>query len=578
MQNLKTQIEEIFSIAIQKAFDLSLFKAEITQSTQESFGHYQCNSALKLAKDLKLSPRDVAKKIIENLPGEEVFEKTEIAGPGFINLWISKNHLNFELGKMLTSNKLGVELKSHPQKVIVEFSSPNVAKELHVGHLRSTIIGESIARLFEYLNYDVLRLNHIGDWGTQFGMLIAYIKDFHPEIFQTEENISIETLMRWYREAKKVFDADEAFKKRAQLEVVGLQAKEKESILAWKKICHISRLAYEEIYALLDVKLIERGESFYNPYLSDIVKTFVHQGIATESEGATCVFIEGFETIEKKPLPLIIQKSDGGYNYATTDLAALVHRIEHEKAQRVIYVVDSGQRLHFDMVFKAAEKAEILDKNKTRVEHVGFGVVLGEDGKKFKTRSGETVRLMDLLMEAVRRAKLIVSERLTDASEEEKEQLSIALGINAIRYADLSCHRMKDYLFSYERMLKFEGNTAAFLLYSYVRILSIKKKSTISNDELANFFVFSIQHLTEVALAVHLRQFGECLKDFEEDLLPNRLCDYLYNLAEKFNNFFRDCKVVGDEHEKARLTLCHLTQKVFEAGFSILGIKVMSRM
>lgn len=578
MQNVKTQIEEFCSIAIQKAFDLSLFKAEVTQTAQQNFGHYQCNSALKLAKDLKITPRDAAKKIVENLPQGGYFQKIEIAGPGFINLWISKEHLNFELGKMLTERKLGVELNAHPQKVIVEFSSPNVAKELHVGHLRSTIIGESIARLFEYLEYDVLRLNHIGDWGTQFGMLIAYIKEYHPEIFQSEHNISIETLMHWYREAKKVFDADDVFRKNAQLEVVGLQAKEKDSISAWKKICHISRLAYEEIYALLDVKLIERGESFYNSYLSAIVKTFVQQGIATESEGATCVFIEGFETIEKKPLPLIIQKSDGGYNYATTDLAALMHRIEHEKAERIIYVVDSGQRLHFEMVFKAAEKAGILKQHQTRVEHVGFGVVLGEDGKKFKTRSGETVRLIDLLMEAVKRAKLIISDRLEDATSEEKEKLAIALGINAIKYADLSCHRMKDYLFSYERMLKFEGNTAAFLLYSYVRILSIKKKSKIADDELLSSLVFAIDHETEIALAIHLRQFGECLKDFEEDLLPNRLCDYLYNLAEKFNNFFRDCKVVGDEKEKPRLALCHLTQKVFEAGFSILGIKTMNRM
>ena len=578
MQNLITQLEEIFSIAIQKAFHFSLFKAEITQSTQDNFGHYQCNSALKLAKELKLPPREVAKKIVEHASHNGILEKMEIAGPGFINIWISKAHLEHELASMLVEKRLGVEAPKEQKKVIVEFSSPNIAKELHVGHLRSTIIGESIARLFEYLGYDVLRLNHIGDWGTQFGMLIAYIKKFHPEVFFEDTQIPIETLMQWYKDSKKQFDSDETFKKTAQLDVVSLQSGESNAISAWKKICKISRLAYEEIYALLDVKIIERGESFYNPYLKDVVQNFVHQGLAVESEGATCVFLEGFETMEKKPLPLIIQKSDGGYNYATTDLAAIVHRIKHEKAQRIIYVVDAGQKLHFDMVFKAAEKAMILDPTKTKVEHVGFGVVLGEDGKKFKTRSGETVKLMDLLMEAVRRAKIIIKERIPDASDEELKELSIALGINALRYADLASHRKKDYLFSYDRMLKFEGNTAAFLLYSYVRILSIQKKSSFQADILRQPIAIYLEHISEVRLAVHLRQFGECLKEYENELLPNRLCDYLYGLAEKFNEFFRDCKVIGDDKEVSRLYLIEVVKKVFEAGFSILGIKLMHRM
>ncbi len=578
MQNLKTELEKNFSIGIQKAFHIPLFRAEITESTQENFGHYQCNSALKLAKEMKLNPREVAKAIIEHLPDREHFEKIEIAGPGFINIWVSSRYLEYQLGCMLTSKKLGVELGDPHKKVIVEFSSPNIAKELHVGHLRSTIIGESIARLFEYLGYSVLRLNHIGDWGTQFGMLIAYIKRFHPEVFTQEKNIDIETLMGWYREAKKLFDVDAEFKKISQLDVVSLQSGEKDAIAAWKKICQISRVAYEEIYALLDVKLIERGESFYNPFLKEVVQHFVHQGIAVESEGATCVFLEGFETIDKKPLPLIIQKSDGGYNYATTDLAALAHRIQNEKANRIIYVVDAGQKLHFDMVFKAAEKSGILENATTRIEHVGFGVVLGEDGKKFKTRSGETVRLMDLLLEACRRAKLIIKERIEGISSEELNQLSTALGINALKYADLSCHRMKDYHFSYDRMLKFEGNTAAFLLYSYVRILSIKKKASKPFDEELKNIAIYLDHPSEISLAIHLRQFGECLKDYQEELLANRLCDYLYHLAEKFNNFFRDCKVIGDSKEESRLLICHLTQKVFEDGFSILGIQLMHRM
>lgn len=576
MQNLKTQLEEMFSIAVLKGFHLELFKPEITQSTQESFGHYQCNSALKLAKELKLPPRDVAKKMVEFLPHKERFQSIEIAGPGFINISFSQSHLESELSMMYQDRKLGIEPLSHQKKVIVEFSSPNVAKELHVGHLRSTIIGESIARLFEFIGYDVLRLNHIGDWGTQFGMLIAYIKEHHPKVLTQEASVDIETLMSWYRESKKLFDADEEFKKRAQINVVKLQSGEKEALTAWKRICEISRLSYEQIYSLLDVKLQERGESFYNPYLADIVKNFLEQKIAVESEGAICVFLDGYLTPEKKPLPLIIQKSDGGFNYATTDLAALVHRVRHEKADRIVYVVDAGQKLHFDMVFDAAIKAKILDPSDVRAEHVGFGVVLGEDGKKFKTRSGETVKLMDLLMEAVYRAKKIMRERLPESEQEEVEKLAIALGINALKYADLSSHRMKDYQFSYDRMLRFEGNTAAFLLYSYVRILSIEKKTGVEIKGIPN--AFFLEHPSEILLAVHLRQFCECIKEYEEELLPNRLCDYLFILAEKFNNFFRDCKVIGDEHEKNRLLLCDLTRKVFEAGFSILGLRLMQRM
>lgn len=578
MQNLKTQIEEIFSLAIAKAFHLTLFKAEIALTTQENFGHYQCNSALKLAKDLKLPPREVAQKIVSAIHPKEKFQKLEIAGPGFINITVSNHELENELVLMLKEDRLGVELHQRSEKVIVEYSSVNIAKEMHVGHLRTTIIGESLARLFEYLDYDVLRLNHIGDWGTQFGMLIAYIKKFHPELFEGTFSADIESLMHWYRESKKLFDEDKDFKKAAQLDVVALQAGDKNALKAWKKICEISRIAYEEIYALLNVKIIERGESFYNPYLPDIVKKFVHQGLAIESEGAQCVFLEGFESIEKKPLPLIIQKSDGGYNYATTDLAALRHRVEHEKAKRIIYVVDAGQKLHFDMVFKAAERAEIYDRNRVRVEHVGFGNVLGEDGKKFKTRSGETVRLIDLLMEAIRRAKVIIKERIENISDEELNELATALGMNALKYADLSSLRTKDYHFSFEKMLKFEGNTAAFLLYSYVRILSIIRKSPQGDLSLNPNIHIKIEHPSEISLGIHLRQFGECLKDFEEDLLPNRLCDYLYTLAEKFNNFFRDCKVIGDEKEGSRLWLCYLTQKVFEAGFSILGIQLMKRM
>jgi arginyl-tRNA synthetase len=578
MQNLLTELEHLFSIAAQKAFDLNLFKAEITQSTQDTFGHYQCNSALKLAKELKLNPRQVAQKMVDAIGSTPMLYKVEIAGPGFINLWIDSSFLSHELEEMVKDPKLGLPRLKNPKKIIVEFSSPNVAKELHVGHLRSTIIGESIARLFEFLGHDVLRLSHIGDWGTQFGMLIAFMKENHPEVFELDSSVSIEALMEWYREAKKLFDCNEAFKKRSQLEVIELQSGNPESLNAWKKICLISRIAYEEIYSLLNVKVLDRGESFYNPMLKDVIHRFVHLGLAEESEGAKCVFLDGFETMDKKPLPFIIQKSDGGYNYATTDLAAIMHRVTHEKADRIIHVVDSGQKLHFDMLFKAAQAAQIYDPNSLRIEHVGFGVVLGEDGKKFKTRSGETVKLIDLLLEAVRRAKVILKERMPDATHDEIERLSVALGTNAVKYADLSSHRLKDYVFSYDRMLKFEGNTAAFLIYSYVRILSIKAKSTFNLETLLEHPKITLEHSSEIALGIHLRQFAECLKGFEEELLPNHLCDYLFNLAEKFNGFFRDCRVIGEKEEPSRLLLCYLTERVFYEGLSILGLTAMHRM
>ena len=334
--------------------------------------------------------------------------------------------------------------------------------------------------------------------------------------------------MQWYRESKKRFDEDPEFKKRAQLHVVKLQSGDPEAKTAWQAICEISRKAFQEIYALLDVQIQERGESFYNPYLADVVKELDQKGLITISDGAKCIFIEGFVTREGTPLPMIVQKSDGGYNYDTTDMAAMRHRIRVEKADRIIILTDAGQSLHFAMLAKAAEAAGYLDPAKVRFDHVPFGVVLGPDGKKFKTRSGETEKLIDLLLEAVAQAKKIMHERLPDLSEQELHRSAQILGIDAIKYADLSCHRIKDYVFSYERMLKFEGNTAAFLLYAYVRIQGIKRKVGKEISEVMKRAKVDLEHPMEIDLALHLRQFGEVLDAMANDLLPNRLCDYLY--------------------------------------------------
>ncbi len=561
----------------------ALLQAEIEQTSNPTFGHYQCNNAFKLGKVLRKNPRQIAQSIIDHLSksslnGDLMISSVEIAGPGFINISLDPGFLAKQIESLLIDPRLGVPVVTHPKKVIVEFSSPNVAKELHVGHLRSTIIGDCLARLFEFLGDNVLRLNHIGDWGTQFGMLIAYMQEYASDVLEGKKEVDLSQLMQWYKESKKKFDEDPVFKRKSQLEVVKLQGGDSSSLLAWQMICDISRKAFLEIYDLLDIKTTERGESFYNPYLPVIVADLEKKGLITISDGAKCIFLEGFTNRENEPLPIIIQKSDGGYNYDTTDMAAIWHRVEKEKADRIIYCTDAGQSLHFQMLFVAAEKAGYVNSKKVQLDHVTFGVVLGPDGKKFKTRSGETERLIDLLLEAIAQAKKIMHERLPDISMEELDSLSKILGINALKYADLSGHRVKDYSFSYERMLKFEGNTAAFLLYAYVRIQGIKRKVSKDVEALIGKESIILEHPSEVELALHLRQFGETLEGISKDLLPNRLSEYLYTLAEKFHAFFRDCRVEGSERESSRLLLAEAAARILKKGLEILGLQVMNKM
>jgi arginyl-tRNA synthetase len=543
---------------------------EITTATQAKFGHYQLNSALKLAKALNKSPRDIAQQISE--VKDETIASLAIAGPGFINITLSTSFLEKMLLKIKEDPRLGIEKTSDPKRVIVEFSSPNTAKELHVGHLRSTIIGDAIAHLFEFLGHDVLRLNHIGNWGTPFGMLICYLQEKHPKVLSSEEKTDLSHLAKWYKEARLLFDSDPNFKKRSQEQVVRLQAKEKEAMHCWEIICEISRQAYQEIYDLLDIQIHERGESYYHDDLPEIVRDLKNKNLITESDGAKCLFLRDFVSKEGEPLPMIVQKSDGGYNYSTTDLAAISQRIFEEKADRIIYVVDNGQSLHFSMVFEAAKLAGYLDPSKTLVEHVPFGLVLGSDGKKFKTRSGDSEKLIDLLNQAISKAKEVLSER-EDISNSELDASAQALGISAVKYADLSSLRTKDYTFSYDKMLAFEGNTAAFLLYAYVRILSIQKKASLDLK-----VPIKLSHPTEIALAFQLLQMSEVLASISDSLLMNRLADYLYKLAEHFHAFFRDCRVVKDPLEKSRLILLEITRKTLLLGFQILGLKPVQKM
>ncbi len=561
--NLIQKISQLLLTALKKAYPDELQEIEITPATNEKFGHYQCNSAMKLTKTIKKNPREIGQAIIDALD-KEIFEKVELAGPGFINLTLSKEFLSKEAGLASQDERLGVP-KRPPQRIVVEFSSPNIAKEMHVGHLRSTIIGDSIARLFEFLGDDVLRINHIGDWGTAFGMLIAFMQEEVPDVLTGKRGTDLPSLMQWYRASKKRFDDDDAFKERARAAVVLLQGGDKEHLKAWEMICEISRKAYQEVYDILDIKIEEKGESFYNPMLPAIVKELEEKGLIKVSEGAKCVFHEGHE------IPLMVQKSDGGYNYDTTDMAAVKYRVEKEKATRIIYVVDAGQSLHFELIRKTAEKAGILDPKKTRFDHVAFGVVLGADGKKFKTRSGETERLIDLLNTGVKEAKILLLAREHEGAVDE---LAKILGIDAIKYADLSGNRVQDYVFSYDRMLRFEGNTATFILYSFVRIAGIKRNATKFD---ANAKIV-LNHPAEVDLGLHLLRFPEMIESFANDLYPHYLTDYLYNLALKFNIFFRDCHVVGTPEEAGRLALCEYASKIMATGLHILGLKTVDKM
>jgi len=579
MNTIVNSLIDLFKQATFKAFPQldPTIPIDVLPSSSDRFGHYQFNSAMKLAKLTQKNPREVAETILKNLDQSPLIAKTEIAGPGFVNITLNPQALSDNLNAIINDPRLGISSPSKPLRIVVDFSSPNTAKEMHVGHLRSTIIGDSLARLFEFMGHHVLRLNHIGDWGTSFGMLITYMKTEAPDVLTGKQNTDLSHLVNWYKTSKKKFDEDPEFKKAAQLEVVALQGGEPKALQAWKIICSISRKAYQEIYDLLDILIIERGESFYNPFLAATVKDLESKGLIQLSDGAKCLFLEGFQNREGEPLPLMIQKSDGGYNYDTTDMAAIRHRINEEKADRIVIVTDAGQSTHFQMIFKAAEKAEYLDPKKVRTDHVPFGLVLGTDGKKFRTRSGDTERLIDLLTAAIDHAEKIMNERSPEIDPADRKKIAHNLGIGAIKYADLSGNRTGDYVFSYDRMLRFEGNTAAFLMYSYVRVAGIKRKVNVDLNTLKNDKIV-LEHPSEIALGLQLLQFGEALDLVDKDLLPNRLTDYLYGLAEKFNAFYRDCTVEGSPQQNSRLLLSELTAKIMKQGLQILGVNTVDKM
>ncbi len=582
MQSITKQLNQKLIAAVEKSYGFlaDLPEKLILPASNPQFGDYQCNIAMSLTKKIGDNPRNIAQKIINNLEISDLCLSPAIAGPGFINFTLKKEYLESLLEELLKIPFNETVTKAEmSKKIIVDFSSPNIAKEMHVGHLRSTIIGDSLARILEFRGHDVLRLNHVGDWGTQFGMLIAYLRESYPDALIKPDALDLEDLVNFYKRAKEKFDQDEHFKEIARLEVVKLQSGDIESLKAWELLCQQSRREFEKIYDVLDVNLIERGESFYNPYLLHIIDLLRARELLEENEGAQCVFLEGFNNKEGNRLPLIVQKTDGGYNYATTDLAALYYRVQKDFVDKIIYVTDAGQSDHFQQVFQVARRAGILPDSVEAI-HVPFGLVQGEDGKKLKTRSGETIKLKDLLSEAVKRANDDLQNRLVEERRTENQdfisQVSQKVGISAVKYADLSQNRISNYIFSYDKMLALSGNTAPYMLYAYARIQGIAREA----KERQVFSKILLEKESEVILAKALFDLSEILEEVEKELLPNRLCEYLYDLSKKFNKFYENCPVLKSNEplRSSRLALCSLTAQTLELGLSLLGIKTLERM
>ncbi|MFW6730881.1 MAG: arginine--tRNA ligase [Synechococcus sp.] len=590
-QQLDAQLRQAMAAALPETASMAIdqLDPQLAPASRPEFGDLQANGALALAKPLQQKPRAIAEAIVAQLQQDPAFTALclppQIAGPGFINLTLRPERLAAEVQARLGDPRLGVPEVATPETVIVDFSSPNIAKEMHVGHLRSTIIGDCLARVLEFRGNRVLRLNHVGDWGTQFGMLITHLKQVAPEALTTPDSVDLGDLVAFYRQAKQRFDDDGDFQATAREEVVRLQGGDSLSLRAWGLLCDQSRREFQQIYDRLDIRLSERGESFYNPVLPAVVNDLRAAGLLVEDDGAQVVFLEGVSGKDGRPMPLIVQKSDGGFNYATTDLAAIRHRFAAapggDGASRVIYVTDAGQASHFAAVFQVARRAGWIPQGSS-VEHVPFGLVQGEDGKKLKTRSGDTVRLRDLLDEAVERAHTDLNRRLAEEERAEDDAfidgVATTVGLGSVKYADLSTNRITNYQFSFDRMLALTGNTAPYLLYAVVRIAGIARRG---GDLTAGAAVpLGFSEPQEWALIRELLRFDTVVVEVEQDLLPNRLCSYLFELSQAFNRFYDQVPVLraDDPARASRLALCRLTADTLRLGLDLLGIPTLERM
>ncbi|MBW1254410.1 arginine--tRNA ligase [Pantoea allii] len=550
---------------------------QVRQSAKVQFGDYQANGIMAVAKKLGQAPRQLAETVIQHLDLSGIASKVEIAGPGFINIFLDRSWLADNARKALHHPRLGVSTVE-PQTVVVDYSAPNVAKEMHVGHVRSTIIGDAAVRTLEFLGHNVIRANHVGDWGTQFGMLIAFLEKQQNE---NHAEMALADLEGFYREAKRTYDEDPDFAERARRYVVKLQGGDEYCRQMWKKLVDITMSQNQHIYNRLNVTLTRKdvmGESLYNDMLPGIVADLKAKGLAVESEGATVVFLDEYQNKEGEPMGVIIQKKDGGYLYTTTDIACAKYRYETLHADRVIYYIDSRQHQHLQQAWTIVRKAGYVPES-VPLEHHAFGMMLGKDGRPFKTRSGGTIKLSDLLDEAYQRAYTLVREKNPDMSEDDVVSLAEVVGISAVKYADLSKSRTTDYIFDWDNMLAFEGNTAPYMQYAYTRVLSVFRKAGIEAETIQADITLSDDR--EALLTTRLLQFEEVITQVARDGTPHVMCAYLYDLAGLFSGFYEHCPILAAEDDatrQSRLQIAALTAKTLKLGLDTLGIKTVDRM
>ena len=553
-------------------------EALVRQSGKVQFGDYQANGIMPAAKKLGLNPREFAQSVLDKAELQDIAEKTEIAGPGFINIFLKNTWLAQNINRAVQDPKLGVH-NPEKQTVVVDYSSPNVAKEMHVGHLRSTIIGDAVVRTLEFLGNHVIRANHVGDWGTQFGMLIAYLEKMENE---HASEMELSDLEAFYRAAKKHYDEDPVFAEKARNYVVKLQSGDEYCRTMWQKLVKITMQQNQHNYDRLNVTLTDKdvmGESLYNPMLPGIVEDLKKQGLAVEDDGALVVYLDEFKNKDGDPMGVIVQKKDGGFLYTTTDIAAAKYRYETLKAQRALVFSDTRQSQHMQQAWLITRKAGYVPDS-FQLEHKNFGMMLGKDGKPFKTRSGDTVKLADLLDEAIERAGVLISQKSTALSEQEKADVIEAVGIGSVKYADLSKNRTTDYVFDWDNMLSFEGNTAPYMQYAYTRIRSIFNRSQIALSEVEQAKL-SITDEKERALAIKLLQFEEAVQVVGKDGTPHVLCAYLYELAGVFSSFYEHCPILNNDDQQvklSRLKLALLTERTLKQGLDLLGIKTVEKM
>lgn len=550
-------------------------KIRIDRTKDKAHGDFATNVAMILAKPLGKNPRELATLIVENLPQDDRISKTEIAGPGFINFFVNTSFVAKQLQDMLQDDRLNIAQVSQPQNIVVDYSAPNVAKEMAVHHIRSTVIGDAVVRVLEFLGHNVIRANHVGDWGTQFGMLIAYLEKCENE---SGSGMDLSDFEAFYREAKRCYDEDEAFAVKARSYVVRLQGGDQYCHDMWQKLVTMTMEQNQLIYDRLNVTLSQKdvmGESLYNDMLPQVVEDLMQKGIAVEDQGAIVVYLDEFKNKDGEKLGNIVRKSDGGYLYTTTDIACVKYRVDHFKANRLMYFIDSRQHQHLEAAWQIARLAGYLPEG-VSIEHDAFGMMLGKDGKPFKTRTGGTVKLKDLLDEAEKRVSAMLDERGGVYTEDERKQVVHDIAIGAVKYADLSKNRLTDYIFDWEQMLAFEGNTAPYLQYAYSRIQAIFRKTEQQPGEII------IGTEQEEDLANKLLSFADAVNSVAAKAMPHLLCTYLYELSGTFMRFYESCPVlkagVDEQTCRSRLALCALTSKVLKQGLGLLGINVMEKM